>query len=172
MIQRFVPFLGRPTYALAAVLFVLLCAGGAGSRLFGFAPRGRRVRWLALALLLLIGLVALVWVSPACRLLMDAAAPWPVAARIALVAALLLPLGLLLGMPFPAGLAAVSGRAPTRIPWLWAVNSATSVLGSVGATLVAIHLGIRASTIVGVGFYALALAMAWIVCRERAKTRA
>ena len=62
-------------------------------------------------------------------------------------AVLLAPLGLALGAPFPAGLSAVSERAGTRIPWLWAVNSATSVLGSVLATLVSIHLGIAATLV-------------------------
>jgi len=63
----------------------------------------------------------------------------------------------------PAGFAAVARRADARIPWLWSINSATSVLGSIAATLLALHAGISATLVAGAGFYALALLLSFKV---------
>ncbi|HYL93073.1 MAG TPA: hypothetical protein VEW69_07930, partial [Alphaproteobacteria bacterium] len=52
-------------------------------------------------------------------------------------AAVLLPLGFLMGMPFPTGL-----RLVETVEWAWALNAAASVLGSVGAMVIAIHFGL------------------------------
>jgi SAM-dependent methyltransferase len=166
LIQKFTLFLGQPTWTLAVVLFVLLVGGAAGSRLFGRLAPGRRRRDLAVALAALCLLLSICWLAHGGDALLAAAAGSPAAVRIALSAALLAPTGLLLGMPYPAGLAAVAARAGTRIPWLWSVNSATSVLGSVTAVLVSMHSGITATIGVGVALYLLALPLSRIVTRE------
>ena len=41
--------------------------------------------------------------------------------------------------------------------WAWAINSASSVLGSVGAMFLAIYEGLQKTLIVGGVFYVLAL---------------
>jgi hypothetical protein len=64
---------------------------------------------------------------------------------------------------FPTGIRAVGERAPTRVPWLWSVNSSTSVLGSVLATLVSLHVGIEATLLCGAGVYLLSLPIALAV---------
>jgi hypothetical protein len=71
----------------------------------------------------------------------------------------LLPLGLLLGMPLPSGLARARARDPHRIPWLWGVNSVTSVLGSIIATMVSMHWGISLSLALGLVGYVGATAL-------------
>ena len=76
--------------------------------------------------------------------------------RIACASAFLAPLGWLLGSMLPTWLLNVTLRAPRRIPWLWGINGAASVLGSVLATLVAIHAGISGCLWMGVGAYAAA----------------
>lgn len=159
LIQRFVLYLGRPTHTLAVVLLALLCAGGLGSRWFGLGNESTRRRRLTIVLGALVALIVALWQTGGGRALLDATVAWPETGRIALSVALIAPLGFLLGMPFPAGLAAVARRAPTRIPWLWGVNSATSVLGSVAATLVSIHAGLTATMWVGAVVYLLALVL-------------
>jgi len=67
--------------------------------------------------------------------------------RTVVAGVLLIPLGLLLGVALPAGFAAVARRADARIPWLWSINSATSVLGSIAATPLALHAGISAGSL-------------------------
>ena len=75
-------------------------------------------------------------------------------------------------MPYPACLAAISRRAPTRTPWLWGLNSATSVLGSVCAILISIHVGLRAALVVGAVLYLIVLLLAGrVVARPEGSVR-
>jgi hypothetical protein len=69
----------------------------------------------------------------------------PFGSRVALSAALLFPVGFVLGSCLP--MAFRSARAAgleTALPWLWAVNGACSVLASFLAVLVSMELGIPA----------------------------
>lgn len=166
VLQRFTIYLGHPTYTLAVVLFVVLVSGGLGSRAFASFDAPTRRRRLAVAIALLIAYLALLAVvAPR---FFDATLASAAPLRAFASALLLAPLGFAMGIPFPAGLHAVSERAASRVPWLWAVNSATSVLGSVLATLVSLHAGIDASLAVGAALYAGALALSGRVCSATA----
>ncbi|MDD5308712.1 MAG: hypothetical protein PHU25_15450 [Deltaproteobacteria bacterium] len=168
MIQKLSLYLGRPTHTLAVVLLCLLVSGGLGSRLAGAGHPGTRRRRLAATLAILVCFLGVVWLSGLGHAILDATVAWPIWARSCLAGGLLVPLGLVLGGPFPTGLSAVAERAPSRIPWLWSVNSATSVLGSVLATLVSLHAGITATLWVGTAIYALALVFGLRVTASRA----
>jgi hypothetical protein len=61
--------------------------------------------------------------------------------RITIVIAMLAPIGILLGMPFPIGLLIVDQEAPAFVPWAWGVNGFFTVLGSVGASILGMALG-------------------------------
>jgi hypothetical protein len=79
-------------------------------------------------------------------------------------ALLLVPLGLAMGMPFPAGLSAIATHGGpkcncTSIEWAWAMNAASSVLGSVLAMVIAIQFGLNATLICGALAYLLALGL-------------
>jgi hypothetical protein len=63
--------------------------------------------------------------------------------RIALVIALLAPIGFVLGMPFPLKLRSLAGELAVLVPWAWAVNGFASVLGSVLAIVIAMNFGFR-----------------------------
>ena len=76
------------------------------------------------------------------------------------------PLALLMGMPMPTGIRLLSKRAPQIIPWAWGVNGATSVMGSVGALVIAILTGFNQALIVGAGIYLLA---AFFITRPKAR---
>ena len=96
-------------------------------------------------------------------------------AKLVVSGALLVPLGWLMGMPFPTGLRALAAGvdAPLDIPapassgsaieWAWAMNAASSVLGSVLAIVVAIHFGLRVALACAAGAYLLAmlLSLGW-----------
>lgn len=64
-----------------------------------------------------------------------------------------------MGMPFPTGLRALaeSQAQSSSIEWAWAMNAASSVLGSVLAIVIAIEFGLNATLACGAGAYALAL---------------
>ncbi len=156
-LQRFAFYLGQPVYTLAVVLFTLLIGGSFGSRWLasGDLPAlGKRV---PRAILALVGYaVVLGTVSGA---VFEATRALPTTARALVAAVMLLPMGMLLGVPFPAGLRAIGERAGTRIPWLWSINGAMSVLASTLATVVALHAGITMSLWVGLAIYLVALAL-------------
>jgi hypothetical protein len=81
----------------------------------------------------------------------------PHPARIAVAVALLAPIATVMGMPMPLGIRLLSLRMPEVIPWAWGVNGAASVLGSVGALVLAILTGFDQVLLTGAGLYALAL---------------
>ena len=80
--------------------------------------------------------------------------------KLGLSAAVLAPLGLAMGMPFPSGLralaASVGAAGENTIEWAWAMNAAASVLGSVLAIVIAIHYGLAVTLACGAGAYLLA----------------
>jgi hypothetical protein len=160
LIQRFALELGDPTATLSVVLFVLLVSGGLGSRFLARSDQrvARRLRT-ALAVVALLSLGIALFSD----VLFGLARPLNKLGRTFVAALLLVPLGTLLGVALPAGFAAVARRAQARIPWLWSVNSATSVLGSIAATLLALHAGISLTLAAGAGCYALALALSFKV---------
>jgi hypothetical protein len=84
---------------------------------------------------------------------------------------LLLPLGILMGMPFPAMIRRTSEFSPALVPWCWGVNGATSVLGSVSGVIVALSSGFTASLAIGALAYAGALICVWLL-RDDKSTRA
>ena len=163
-IQRFVLFLGHPTYALTVVIFLLMISSGAGS-LFSrrWLPRSQ-MGWIPLLLVLAI-LTLYVFFLPG-RL-----AEWvglDFGYRLLVSAILLIPLGFLMGMPFPTGLRALAaspvpefptGSGPTEnaVEWAWAMNAAASVLGSVSAMVIAIQFGLTVTLACGAVAYVLAL---------------
>jgi hypothetical protein len=147
LIQRFVLFLDQPTTAFATVLCVLLLASGVGSLL---APRiGARRAIPALVLYLLL----LVIVLPS---VFDWFLGYPLAIRVVVACLLLAPLGMLMGIPFPSGLALIQGRVPGLVPWAWGVNGCTSVIASVLTALVALSWGFTVVFVIAAATYACA----------------
>jgi spermidine synthase len=160
-IQRFVLFLGHPTYALTVVIFLLMLSSGVGS-LFSrrWLPR-TELAWMPL-LLVILALLADALFLP--RVL----AAWVglrFGYRLLISGVLLAPLGFIMGMPFPTGLRAlttnsVPGAATgenNAVEWAWAMNAAASVLGSVLAMVIAIQFGLTVTLTCGVAAYLLAL---------------
>ena len=134
LMQRFILLLAHPTYSFGLVLFAVLLFSGIGSIL---SPRlGKHRPWAVLALALLTVAYAL-GTGPAVDLML--ALPLP--ARIALSVLTIAPLALLMGVPFPTGIAAIRRRRPGLVPWAWGANGYASVVGSVLATLMALSWG-------------------------------
>jgi len=77
-------------------------------------------------------------------------------------------MGLLMGMPFPMGIKVVSEEAREIVPWVWGVNGATSVMGSVLAVMLSINFGFRVALLVGTAIYLGVLLLARTVRVERA----
>jgi hypothetical protein len=69
----------------------------------------------------------------------------------------MLPLAVLMGIPFPLGLAWLEERAPGLIPWAWAVNGCASVISSVLAAILALSFGFTLVLSLGAAAYTGAL---------------
>lgn len=143
VLQRFVLLLGHPVYSLTVTLFSLLLGTGLGAALgrrIGDA-HVRRAALLALAVIVVLG-VACIWlVTP----LVSWAIPFERPARIAIAVATLVPIGMVLGMPMPAGIRLLAGRAPQMLTWAWGMNGALSVVGATLAIFIAMNWGFRAT---------------------------
>ncbi|MDO8262749.1 MAG: SAM-dependent methyltransferase [Gallionella sp.] len=157
-IQKFVLFLAHPLYAVAVVLCAFLVFAAAGSWLAG---NWQNARWqaankvtlavMAMAVLALFYLATL-------QGLFQALIHLPDAAKIIISVALIAPLAMCMGVPFPTGMMRLAGTDEEAIPWAWAINGFASVVGAVLATLLAIHLGFAAVILLAVLIYGLACA--------------
>jgi hypothetical protein len=170
-IQRFVLFLGHPTYALTVVIFLLLLSSGAGSLLSRRWLREPRRVWLPLLLLVIaIGIYVLILPS-----MLNALVGLSFALKLAVSGLVLIPLGLAMGMPFPTGLRALGGTvgdtmaqensAGNAVEWAWAMNAASSVLGSVLAMVIAIQWGLNVTLACGAVAYLSAMGLARTLVR-------
>jgi hypothetical protein len=154
LIQRFVLFLGYPTYALSVVLFALLVFTGVGSQLSTRYRDPRRALGLDLALVVALLAASAFALQPLLRALVHL--PLPLRAGISVV--LLAPFGLALGAPMPVGLRRLEGLHPAGVAFAWGVNGVASVFASVLGVAVAIYLGFAATTLLAAACYLLALA--------------
>ncbi len=172
-IQRFVLFLGHPVYALTVVVFLLLLSSGAGSMVSRWWLAETRRLWLT-PLLIAGALLAYVALLPG---LLNLLVGLPFLAKLLVSAGLLIPLGFAMGMPFPTGLRALAPKPASAFPappenetpgnlvggnlveWAWAMNAASSVLGSVVAIIIAIQFGLNATLASGAAAYFLALTL-------------
>ncbi len=154
LLQKFGLFLGHPNYALSVVLGALLASTGVGSLWSGRIVRRlgnlRFVAYMfgALVLLQYAGLSHLgAWVG------------MPFAARVLIVVALVLPVGLCLGTFLPTGLDRLKAVAPAWVPWAWGVNGIFSVLAPIWAIGFSMSWGIDALLLGAVPIYLMAGAL-------------
>jgi hypothetical protein len=150
LIQKFVLFLGHPTYALTVIIFSMLISSGLGSFWSKSLVRADISRLYVVLFLVAGAIVALsVIVGPIAE--SGVALPRPL--KILISIALIAPPGFAMGMPFPTGLTLLERAMPTAVRWAWAINAASSVLGSAAAIFLAIYLGIQATLIIGGACY-------------------
>jgi hypothetical protein len=156
LVQRYYLLLGNPTLALVVTLEGLLLGAGLGS-LFSAQLRGTLVRPVTVALTVLVALlVAHALLFP---LLRDSLLQTSLLIRITAVMALTLPLGVLIGLPFPSGLRIAGSSVPGAVPTLWGLNALAAVLGSALASTVAMTFGFQVVLLVAAGMYAVAAAL-------------
>jgi spermidine synthase len=173
-IQRFVLFLGHPTYALTVVIFLLMLSSGAGSLFSRRWLPSTELAWMPLVLVI-VALGANIFLLP------HGLAAWVgfgFGYRLVVCGMLLIPLGFVMGMPFPTGLRALaadpvideaSGAASNdnAVEWAWAMNASASVLGSVLAMVIAIQFGLTVTLTCGLFAYVLALVLLPALRRRR-----
>ena len=141
ILQRFVLLLGHPVYSLTVTLFSLLLGTGLGAAWSRRFDRLTLRRSGALGIVL-VATIAVVFVAGA-EPIVTWAIPLSRGARIVVAAAMLIPIGIALGIPMPTGLRLLSLTAPRMIAWAWGMNGALSVVGATLAIFVAMNWGFR-----------------------------
>ena len=165
LIEKLVLPLGYPTLSLTVILGSILLGGGAGA---GFSQRfeGDKLRAHAQACALGVAIVAALF-GVLSGAFSDLLLPLPLVVRCILVALVLLPLGFLLGTPFPAGLRLWNAEQRQGfVPLVWALNGTASVLGSIVASVAAKQIGFGAVLSVGAVIY-LGVAGVLALAREK-----
>jgi hypothetical protein len=145
--QKLSPFIAQPQTALTVLLFSLLLGGGLGSVLTSLLTRSKRPAAAVLLSICVAGLVAiLVFVFPrAFEIGID-----PRLAAMLVV----LPLGILMGCPFPLALHGLSTDGlQNHTALLWGVNGAASVLGSALAMIIGLSWGFSGALLLGAAIY-------------------
>jgi SAM-dependent methyltransferase len=133
LLQKLTVFLGGPTYSMSITLFTVLLTSGVGSFLSqNWSARPFRLLAIVIPLLIVAVGVELALLGYAVPRLMYLSHPLRAMASVVMIA----PLGLLMGMPFPAGLRYVSNYRPELSPWAWGINACATVLGSVLCVLI------------------------------------
>ena len=156
LIQRFTLAAGGALYSVSFVLFGLLAWSAAGALILGgwWRRLDRGVSWACLAAGLAVAATALLardlaWLDSVSS---DAG-------RLLLITAILAPVGLAIGGPFPV-LLVHHGEPARRIASLWAINGAASVAGGIVAVLALRVAGSTHALFLAAGLYLAAAAMA------------
>ncbi len=179
LLQHLSLFLGHPSLNLSVVLLALLISSGLGSwlsrdkkspqrheenkeslcdhqeKLRAFCAFVVRLKLkknapLFVAILVVIQAFAL---PP----ILQASLQFSLWGRIGLAWLLILPLGIVLGMPFPTGLRQTQQNF---VPFAWGVNGVGSVVGAVTAISLAMSFGFQAVFLLGGGIYFIIAALA------------
>jgi len=161
LIQKFVLFLGHPTYALTVIIFSMLISSGLGSycsrRLTGDSSNTGRLS--AVLIGVAVTVTALAYLAAPVS---EFGVGWPLPLKALVTVGLIAPAGFLMGIPFPTGLTRLEQTFPQAVRWAWALNAAASVLGSAAAICLAIYIGLRATVLMGAFLYLCALSVLWL----------
>jgi hypothetical protein len=152
-IQVFMKLIGYPVYTYILVIFTLLFGAGLGSassRWLRIDP-GARWSWPFAGVLVYGGLFVLVY--PA---VFDHFLASQNAVRMIVAASLILPLGFLMGIPFPLGILVVERHSSAAVAWAWGLNGLFTVIGSLASVLLGIAVGFQGTILIAVGAYAVA----------------
>ena len=159
-IHRIILPLENPSYAFAAVLTSILISSGIGS-LLSYRISFLRSSYVAVAISFLIILYSILL-----PFFSDIISPYSILLKIISVFFILMPIGLLMGIPFPLGLTILSERNKILIPWAWAINGCFSVLAPILTMMLAMATGFKFVLWVG----ALSYGMAFITLKRFLKS--
>jgi hypothetical protein len=150
LVQKTILPLEMPSYAVAAVLASILISSGIGSLLSYRVPS---IRTPSVTIVLSVLVTAYSLLLP---YLSGILSPYWMAFKFFLVFFIFLPLGLFMGIPFPAGLKILGENHEDLIPWAWAINGCFSVLAPLLAIMLAMAAGFRSALWAGAAAYLLA----------------
>ena len=154
LFQKLILYLGSATVSLSILLSSLLIGMGAGS----FYGKGffkndllKRVQLMSL-IIALTGIVVFL----AYPIILNECLVLSLYIRALITFVLVLPLGFLLGIPFPSCIVFMKeNKLESYIPWVYGINGTMSVLGSILAGLMSMISGFSVAFFLGLVFYLL-----------------
>ena len=153
LIERASFWLNDRTSGFAIVLTGMLVFSGLGSMAADRLANAARPAMTGVTLVVLAWTAA---VLAGLQPLMLATLNWPWLARVGLLLAVLAPVSLALGLPFPLGLSRLGQGG--ILPWAWGLNGAFSVVATPLANLIAREAGISRLMLAAAVLYTAALA--------------
>jgi hypothetical protein len=141
--------LGHPTYAFTIVVAALLVFSGIGSAL-------SRAYWMPIRTIFFFLLVFAFVLPYSVQHISGLLLSLPLWGRLAFSVFSLAPLGILMGVPFPLGIAWLQTNLSVKIPLAWAINGCASVIASVLAAMISLSYGYKIVLLLGACSYACA----------------
>lgn len=152
-IQIFMKLIGYPLYTYSTIVFALLLAAGIGSALSGKVGISPSTRWFAPFVgVLVCSLLILLVYQHYFELFLQSST----LVRVIAASALIFPLGIFLGMPFPLGILTIEKQPQGSIAWAWAMNGLFTVIGGLGSVLLSIFYGFQLTMIIAMIIYVVA----------------
>jgi len=151
LIKRSGLVMGPPAVTVAIVLASFLLCSGLGSHAAGkLMLRGWQPRWIFAVIVLFTG---------SAYLLIPSLLILPSPARALSLFLIVAPSAFAMGFPFPSALMLFEAERESLVPWAWALNGYTSVIGSSLAGVLAITMGYGTLLLLGATCY---LAAGWM----------
>jgi hypothetical protein len=150
ILQQFIRYLYDPVFSASIVIGSFLVYSGIGSVIAGqVSPlKSKHIFWTVL----LIGVAGLMFLSID-QWLQQAISGFPMWLRMLSCSALIAPLAIPMGIPFPSGLSTLAAEREALIPWAWSINGFFSVTGSSAAVLIAMGYGFKSIIVIAVVLY-------------------
>ncbi|MCM8805393.1 MAG: hypothetical protein NC825_01495 [Candidatus Omnitrophica bacterium] len=152
LIQKFMLFLGHPTFAVSIVLFSMLAGSGIGS--FVSQMWEKQLIKKVMISALITGLIFIFYLLFLTKIF-DIFLYQTRYLRILISVILILPAGFIMGIPFPSGIRIIKKYHTSTISWLWAINGLMSVCGSVLAMVIGKTMGFSSTLMTGALLYIL-----------------
>ncbi|MFZ3137516.1 MAG: hypothetical protein WA126_09025 [Thermodesulfovibrionales bacterium] len=150
IIQQIILPLEIPSYAAATVITAILISSGIGSLLsYRIYPLRSPVITAVVSMFIILYTIFLPYIS-------GIISPHLFTVKIIIILFILMPLGFLMGIPFPAGLKILSNKNQSLIPWAWAINGCLSVLAPILTVILAMAVGFKLVLWIGALTYAIA----------------
>jgi hypothetical protein len=155
-IQKMILGLENPSSAASTVIASVLIGSGMGSAL------GGRIRSMKSPRILLVLAGTVLLYSLLLPGTIGAMSGQSLMIRIVLSFCIVMPAGVLMGIPFPLGISIIGSAAPHLVPWAWAVNGCFSVISPILAIMLALSTGYQFVLLCGAAAYTAAF---WVIRR-------
>ncbi len=162
LIQKFILFLPNPIYSMSIILSSLLVFSGIGSYFSKYITTDRAFS-LVIAGLITTGIVYNLFIDDLFGVFIGS----PEAVKIIVTVIITLPIGILMGIPFPYALEKLKAYHSTEIPWAYGINGFASVMGIIIANIFSIIFGFFFVVIIALLLYFMSLIFLRFFLRNR-----